>query len=240
MKKIVITRPHSDAKKLAKILDKQNIAYLIEPMLKIRLLYENEQSLKNELELNPQAIIITSKYAALALAKMSEIRNVKIIAVGKASAEYARNLGFENIDFAGGKADLLVNYIQCNYDPDNGNFLYVRGVDISQDITQRLGISDFAITSCIVYKAVSVRKFSENLKSEILHNNIESVLFFSQNTAKVYEKLAIKADLANNHNNITALCISKNVAESFIKLNWKNIRISRESNMANMLASIKL
>ena len=238
VKKIVITRPKSDSKKLAKILDKQDISYLIEPMLKIKLLYENEKLLQNELELKPQAIIITSKYAALALAKMSEIRNIKIIAVGKASAEYAKNLGFENIDFAGGTADLLINYINSNYTNKNGHFLYVRGVDISQDIAKRLEISEFRVNSCLIYKSAPARKLSDNLKSELTDNNIESVMFFSQNTAKAYEKLAVAADLAENHNNTSALCISKNVAGKLVKLNWKDITIAKEPHMEAMLASI--
>jgi len=238
VRKIVITRPKSDAKKMARILDKQDISYLIEPMLKIKLLYENEKSLQNELELKPQAIIITSKYAALALAKMTEIRNIKIIAVGKAGAEYAKSLGFENIDFAGGTADLLVNYINYNYNNRNGHFIYVRGVDISQDIAKILEISEFKVNSCLIYKSAPARKFSDSLKTELTDNNVESVMFFSQNTAQAYEKLAVAADLAGSHNNTSALCISKNVAGKLVKLNWKDIEIAKEPSMEAMLASI--
>ena len=225
-KTIVITRPKADARKLATTLEKKGFQCIVEPILSVRTLYENEKPIEYALDKKPQVIIVTSRHAVAALATMTGERNIPVVAVGRATADMAVNLGFRNVGFANGSANSLLAYVESYYSPKDGPLLYVRGRNISTDIAARLSHNNFMVDSVTLYQAKTARKLSAKLCEAILENSVEGIIFFSQNTLKAYAKLAIASDIAAAHNTITALCMSPKIAEKAASLlKWKKVEI---------------
>src|SRR5579871_1428610 len=134
MKTLVITRPGEDAGKLAATLGTYGFRCLIEPMLSIEPIPENEQLLAYALEREPQAIAVTSRHALSALARMTLLRHIPVIAVGDATAAHATKLGFTPVANAGGTAHTLVKYIEEHCPLSRGHVLYACGTDVSIDL----------------------------------------------------------------------------------------------------------
>jgi len=239
-KLIVITRPKPDADKLAALMSEQGFACLVEPLMEVAPEFRNAGSLEAALGNNPQAILVTSKNAVLAFARMSDIRNIRLIAVGKATADYAMQCGFSNIEFAGGTADALILYIRENCQASLGNLLYLRGYDITLDIAMILGGKGFVVDSVMLYRAKPIADISGKLFDAIKQKRVDGVVLFSQNTAKLYVKLIQKSGLSEFQQNITAICISKAVAERAELLGWKNIIVAAKPNLESVVASCGL
>jgi len=221
---LVITRPKEDAEKLAEALKEKGFHCIIEPVLSIKMLYRNVAALEQALTHKPQAIVATSKHAISAFAVMVRNRSIPVITVGKVTANYALSLGFKNVISANGNAKTLIAYIKKNNLPAKAPLLYIRGKDISTDIAAVLGKSDFIVESVILYKTIQANKFSARLCKAISEKKVNSVLFFSQNTVKTYAELAISSNIAVAHNQITALCMSRAIADKAASLlNWKKV-----------------
>ncbi len=221
---IVITRPKADALKLADSLKRKGFRCIIEPMLLIHTLHENAKSLEYALDRVPQAILVTSKHAITALSLMTQLRNIPIVAVGQATASRAANLGFENVDFASGTAHALIAHVANKYSPANGPLLYIRGVDVSVDIAAKLMQQDFIVDSITLYQAKPTHKLSDELRNALADGIVDSVLFFSQNTLKTYARLITANSLADAHTHITAICMSRAIADKAKSLlAWKEV-----------------
>ena len=229
METLVITRPKADAKKLSRRLMEKGFNCIVEPILSIRTLYENGRTLQYALERKPQAILVTSKYSVDALAAMTDERSIPIIAVGRATAEHALHLGFSQAVFAKGNAHSLITYVSGNYSPENGGMLYIRGIDISVDIAARLARNGFMVDSVTLYQAKAVKKLSEALCSAIREREVDGILFFSQNTVRAYADLAISGHIAEAHDTVIAMCMSRTIADKAATLlKWKEVTLFPE------------
>ncbi len=223
---VVITRPRADAEKLAASLGKKGLHCIIEPMLSVHTLYENAKQLEYALDRKPQAILATSKHAVVALALMTEIRSIPIVAVGESTARRAANLGFESVSFAHGTAHSLLAHVANAYSPAGGTILYARGVDISTDIAATLMHNDFTIDSVVLYQANPAKELSAEFSAAISSRSVHSILFFSQNTARTYAKLVRAEGLSDAHKNIIASCMSRAIANKARSLlAWKDVRL---------------
>lgn len=223
---LVITRPREDAKKLAARLKEKDFNCIIEPVLSIKTLHRNAPALERALQHKPQAILVTSKHAISAFATMTKNHNFPLICVGQITAEHARKLGFKNITSANGTAKALITYTEKHYLPARGPMLYIRGQDISTDIAGRLEESGFMVESVILYKAVQAKKLSKRLCKAIIDNKVNAIAFYSENTARTYAQLTTDAELEKPHQHITALCMSKAIADTTKKmLKWKKVTL---------------
>lgn len=222
---ILITRPKKDAEALAAILSKKGFNCIVEPILAIKL-YNHKTPLKKALEKKPQAIIATSKHAISAMAAITKVRSVPIVAIGPVSARHAVKLGFRHVATADGDATSLIAFIRKNYSPDKGGLLYIRGEEVSADIAEQLIKSRFAVNSVTLYKAEKIDKLSVRTCKAITEHKVDSVLFFSQNTVRTYAKLTRASNLSKIHNKITALCLSSAIAKEAKKLlPWKKVAL---------------
>ncbi len=238
MRTVVITRPLEDAAALAATLAAQGIHSLIEPMLTIEPLQENQAALEAALSRHPQAILATSRHAVSILARMTDNRHIPVLAVGTATAHHATSLGF-TAHAAGGTANALMDYVLCHCTPECGSLLYVRGDHISTDIANALTQKQCVVDSVIIYRATPAQHFSETLHHAFRDGKIDAVLFFSQRTAATYYNLATQDNLRDLHSTATALCISKDVADTLRDLPWKAIHIAQKPETESLIEMLK-
>lgn len=102
----LITRPREDAEALVAELNAAGIETFVEPLLNITTIAAAVAKLDKV-----QAILLTSRNGARALAEATEQRDAPIYAVGDATADAARELGFANVESASGDSAALAQLI---------------------------------------------------------------------------------------------------------------------------------
>lgn len=232
MKKILITRPETEIESLAVQLRKIGLEPINEPLLNIQPLYSNKKILEIALQKSPQAILVTSKQAITILADWDMPISHPFFVVGKATADYAAKLHFQCVAYCETASELPA-FLERHY--KGGHLLYIRGEDISIDLSAPLEQKGFSVDSVIVYRAIPKAALSKNIIEEITHHQIAGVLFFSQRTAEAYVYLAQLSGLTAAHNSMYALCISEAVAAKVAILPWQAVASAKAPDMEHII-----
>lgn len=236
MKRILITRPREQAEALAAKLEAKGYAPLIEPLLEVEIRTGNAMLLDVALMRNPLAILVTSRQAVEAAAKLSGRRDVPLLCVGEATADYAKEKGFTVAGFcetAAGLAELT----ESHFPP--GSLLYLRGEQVSRDLATELSPLGFTLSSLVLYRAVAATSLSDALCSSIAKGELAGALFFSQRTAEVYAELAQSHALESKHRALTAVCMSAPVSHKLSSLPWKSLKVAAKPDERNMLNALE-
>jgi uroporphyrinogen-III synthase len=204
----LLTRPRPDSKHLATLLRRQGIDSLIDPVINILPLADAALP-----PLAPiQALLLTSANGVRALAALLGAppvgRDKPLLAVGAATAETARAAGFHNIESAGGDVQTLAALAAKRLNPTDGPLLHIAGSRIAGDL------------------------------AALENGKIHMVLFFSPRSARGFVKLIIGAALESTLAQVSAICLSKAVADEAGKLTWRNIRVAAEPQQAALLDEV--
>jgi uroporphyrinogen-III synthase len=215
MNKLLITRPEPEASELAIKLTKKGFNCIKEPLFSVEFLINNLLCL----EISQHIIIFTSKNAIKAYCSANLNKQNQIITVGKITANYAKECGFTNIDYAEGNVISLLKLLQNSY--KNADIIYVRGEKITLDIAKH-----HLVKEIICYKTIPIESFSTNIINEIMLGNIRKTLFFSENTVTIFANLIEKHGLEKYVNKMQAICISDKIAERAKTMNWQEVIIT--------------
>lgn len=235
---LVITRPQEDAETLAALLGERGCQSLCEPMLSIEHIKVEKDTLDAVRGIPPKAIIITSKHAIAAFAEMTDERSIPIIAAGKMTAEHAQRLGFTQVMLGGGTAHAVIQYIKAHFEPRDGVFLYLRGKHVSTDMAMALSRHSFKTVSLVVYDSKKAERLSAHLTDALKEHAVSAILFFSLRTASHYAHLAQQFGLTELHGEVSAICMSKRIAESLHAAGFGKILTASLPDMPGMLALI--
>jgi uroporphyrinogen-III synthase len=173
-----------------------------------------------------QAVLATSTNGMTALARQTEIRDVKLLAVGDATAKAARDLGFSDVESAGADSGALSDLTILHCDPAVGRLLHVAGGHVAGTFPETLRQAGFAIDSVVLYEARTPEALAEETIRQIAAHDIAALLFYSPRTAETFVKLAVKAGLADNCAAMVAVCLSPAVAEAAAAIGWQNVSIA--------------
>ncbi len=251
IKKIIITRPETDAKAFATALSTQNIEGIIEPLSHIE--YEKAASLPPHFD----AIVVTSRHALLSPLAQTLARNVPLFVVGESSAKLAYTLGFTDIHMAGENVEALATYIRRHCEEalppkqsslvtrkDSGllrpeslamTFLYLRGTHIHHDLAKLL--PNFTIEERIVYTTHLMPELSPECVRALCERQLSGVAFFSTRHAEHFITLCNHHKL-EPYSDLTAYCMSAAIAAPIKNHPWKNVVISPSQNAASMVEVI--
>ncbi|HEX3500031.1 MAG TPA: uroporphyrinogen-III synthase, partial [Stellaceae bacterium] len=136
----LITRPIEDAGTLAAALAARGVTAVSEPLLAIRQRAGARVALAGL-----QAVLLTSANGARALGRVTTRRDLAILAVGDATAQTARALGFSEIASAGGDVEDLARLAVARLDPGAGALLHVAGSVVAGDLAGRLAAAGFRV-----------------------------------------------------------------------------------------------
>lgn len=181
---------------------------------------------------NVQAILVTSSNAPRLTKFCPEAFAIPVYAVGDATANAAREIGFEDVISAGGDASALAVLVADRLKKENGALLHLRGTEVAGDVTGFLNSCGFETRAQIVYETVDCAEFKEKLP-EILAQNSGFVLFHSPKGAQRFAAVARDAKLEN----WCALGISEAAITpiSTEKWQWAEIMFAQEPNEESML-----
>ena len=146
--RVLVTRPREDAERLAAQLEARGHAMRHRTDLHDRTVPETPLDLDGV-----QALLLTSANGARAFGMRSRRRDLRVFAVGDATAEAARALGFADVESAGGDVDDLVRLARARAQPDAGALLHVAGSAVAGDLAGQLGADGFDVRRAVLYRA---------------------------------------------------------------------------------------
>ncbi|MFW0777349.1 MAG: uroporphyrinogen-III synthase [Rickettsiales bacterium] len=236
-KTILITRGVSDGEELHEQLQELGHRVIHEPLTEIFLNHTVRQELQQSLQNEPDAIILTSRYGARALAALTEIRDLALLCVGDATAEAARSVGFTRVSTAGGTADDLVTYILDAYDSDS-RLIYGSAVHVRTDLEAELGAYGMEVQRVVLYEATASEALSDTLIEQLKREQVDAVTFLSQRSVDIFLKLLANTDVSNATDHMEAYCLSEAVAMPLQDSQWKSIIIAPEPTLASLISTI--
>lgn len=226
----LVTRPREESESLAAALAVRGIDAVIEPLIEVRCRAAPAPDLNGV-----QAILCTSASGVRALAGASRTRDIRLFAVGDATAGHALAAGFTAVESAGGDVADLARLAGRQLDPKDGRLLHVAGSVVAGDLAGALRAQGFIIERSVLYEAQPATGLSSAAVLALHSEAIGFALFFSPRTAATFVRLAGLAEVAECCAIITALSISPAVDTALGSLAWRERRVAERPNQPAML-----
>lgn len=234
--RLLITRPKEDAEPLAKILRDKGHEPVLFPLLTIKPEAEGASQLKTFKDEDVQALLVTSANGMRHFARADKRRNFKIMAVGDATGEAAREAGFKEIECASGDVDGLAKMVKEKCDPKKGTLLHVAGSRLAGDLKGMLEKDGFTYARVVLYSADKTTELSLTLSQEIKAGKIDGVLLYSPRTSTAFAELARKGGVQGHLKNMTAYCLSDAVAKNLDGTTFKEVKTAKTPDQAALLS----
>ncbi len=228
--RILVTRPGEEGEALAERLSGLGHQPLLEPLLEIRF--------REGPPLDPagaQAILLTSRNGARALARRMTGRALPVLAVGDSTAEAARALGFATVFSAGGNVDDLARLVQARLRPEAGRLLHPAASVTAGDLAGQLEAAGFQVCREVLYEAVPATALSSECVAALGQGRLDAAVFFSPRTGTTFVRLARSAQLEPAFRRIVALALSPAVKAAVEGLPWRAVEAAARPVEAAML-----
>ena len=222
-KKIVITRPMLQSDRFKRQLidagvDKNQL--IVSPVIEIK-------KVNNEPKIEKNSIILFTSENAVLNWDCTNKNKFSCYCVGLNTTNSAKKLGL-NSKFLGKDIKSFVK----NFPQDGKNeYHYLRGEDITFDLSSSLKRMGLKIRETIVYKQLS-KNLSDQAKLSLQSNEETTIIVFSNLSA-----LAILNDLDKiKLSNTEFLCLSANIEKTLKTRGIKNTRISNQPTVENLIS----
>lgn len=146
---VLVTRAAEQAGATARRLRERGHIPVIAPLVRI-------EQLSAVIESDAQAILVTSRNGAAALAAVNTVRTTTVLAVGDATAADLRGVGYANVHSAGGDAEALAHLAVRLLDPSNGPVVHARGAEIRHSPLAFLRQAGFQTIESILYRTLPI------------------------------------------------------------------------------------
>jgi uroporphyrinogen-III synthase len=236
--RLLVTRPKEDAASLVALLKEKGHEPVLFPLLEIVAQPDGAKQLKEYKVSDIQALLVTSANGVRAFAQVDKRRSFYVLAVGAASAEAARLVGFKHVENAEGDVLSLEKLVRAKCKPEKGKLLHIAGSSVAGDLKGLLEKDGFDFDRVVLYRADKVTKFSDALKADIKAGKIDGALLYSPRTADTFAQLIEQADLKNDIKNMFAYGLSAAVASKIEHLAFKDIKIAATPDQEALLTII--
>ncbi|UTW55302.1 uroporphyrinogen-III synthase [Kordiimonas sp. SCSIO 12610] len=232
MTSVLLTRPEHLAQTSITKLEKLGYKALNCPLVEI-------VPVRIKAPISAQNIIVTSQNGVDH--GLIHIKNYElpIFAVGEKTAERAKELGFKNIFTGKGNGEDLANQIieVTKKSSRPGSFVHLCGSEIAFDISQALNQAKLEASIVNVYKTIAHSNFPSAIENALKNNEIETVLFYSVQTATIFEKIINGLGYKKLLEKMTAISLSTRI-NSYLEGAWHTRKIAatpKESSLFEML-----
>jgi uroporphyrinogen-III synthase len=222
--------------KLAGVLEQMGHEATVDPLLSVS--FEDGETIDLE---DAQAVIATSRNALRALKAspaLADARALPLFAVGRATAEEARALGFETVITGAGTAAELVTHIVSALEPAAGLVVHLAGDTLARNLKGELEAHGFRVRQQVVYRMVPARWLGEETVEQLATGEIEGVILMSPRTAAVYAGLIQKQGLTTPVRELPHFCLSEAVARRLQPLGEVDLQIAPAPRLEELLALI--
>ena len=229
----LVTRPAEDAEPLCRRLRALFIEPVAEPLMAIEPVGGGALDLAGV-----QAVLLTSRNGARALAAATAVRDVAVLAVGEATAETARARGFANVLSAGGAARDLARLAGARLDPDGGRLIHAAGETLAHDLAATLSAGGFTVDRAMLYKAVPATALTASTSALISEARLAMALFFSPRTAAVFRALARAHEIEAACAAIRAVFLSSAASHAARALPWRGTWCAARPDMPSFIEAV--
>lgn len=185
-----------------------------------------------------QGLIATSRNALKSFALPRLVLDLPLFAVGPATAELARVLGFRHVVEGPGSGRGLAEAIRREAVPGGGDLVHLAGETLAFDLAAALAPSGLQVRVVAVYRTEPVAALPEVAVEAMRDGTIDGVVLMSPRTAMVYAALIQAAALAGAATNVRHFCLSEAVAQELGPLAAVPAAVARAPNLQEMLALI--
>ncbi|MBW8727559.1 MAG: uroporphyrinogen-III synthase [Inquilinus limosus] len=231
MTRWLVTRPREEAERFADAMRDRGLDPVVAPILEIEPVDPGPIDLADV-----QAVLATSRNGIDAFARRVARRDLPVLAVGDATAELARALGFRTVASAAGDGDDLAELARARLDPAGGVLLHPSGEDVARDLTDLL--AGFTVRRIVLYRARPAAELPPAAVAALADPGLAGVVFFSPRTAKVFATLAARVELTHRLAGLTAVCLSPAVAQALDPSPWRAVRIADRPDSPSLLARL--
>ena len=215
---ILLTRPLEDSKDL--ILKFKSLGHQVSHLPVINIEKKDyEEPNYNEFK----GIVFTSSNAIKNLDISKIDKGIFCFCVGNATEKIAKQKGFQNIFTAEGNVLNLKEIILQNFDPKNGNLLYISGEIISNELDKELKSEGYSMKRVVNYSVNSNEKLSDEFVEQLKTSIPEIVFIYSENSARSYLNLLKKYNLIDNWMNTNLMCLGEKTSSVLNEIKWKKI-----------------
>lgn len=236
--RVLVTRPEPDALKLKGLLEQRGHEAVVEPLLAVS--FENCEPIELE---GVTTLIATSRNGLRALRHadlLGEARGLPVFAVGGATAEEARRMGFRRIIKGPGVASALAPLIASTLDPAEEVILHLAGERLAVDIARELEEQGFRASKVAAYRMEPAAALSEAVREALATGDIEAVLLMSADTAAVWARLVARHHLGDVVREVPHLCLSSVIASRLKGLGTIPVEVAEQPTLEEMLALVDL
>ena len=215
---ILLTRPLEDSKDL--IMRFKELGHQVSHLPVITIEKKDYEDLNyNEFK----GIIFTSSNAIKNLDISKINKDIFCFCVGNATEKIAKEKGFQNIFTAEGNVSNLKEIIIQNFDPQNGNLLYISGELVSYDLDKELKIEGYYVKRIINYSVISNEELSNEFVEQLKNSIPEIVFIYSENSARSFLNLLKKYNLIDNWMDTNLMCLGEKSSAVLNEIKWKKI-----------------
>jgi uroporphyrinogen-III synthase len=205
--RLIVTRPLPEGERTATALRRRGHQVLLAPLMRV-------EAVAADLTGQWAAVIVTSANApgALMPAERASLIGLPLFAVGRRSAEAAREAGFTAVQSAEGDVNDLLRLLAERFAGTSAPLLYLAGEDRAADLPGELARRGIVVKTAVVYRAVTTG-FPPALIAALEAGAVDAVLHYSRRSADNYLAGARAAGLLDRALSPRQICLSPQVAE---------------------------
>ena len=209
---ILITRPQDDAADLKASIEALGCRVSLAPLIRIDLQVIPERALDGL-----GALVATSRNGLKALAQSPALPHAKqrtLYAVGAATAELGRQIGFETVIAGPGTATGLVPLIAGDRLAMAGGVGHLAGDHIAFDLTAALREHGITCRTILAYRSVAAETLAPEVAADIVAGRIDAVVLMSPRTARSWNAVIARLPPDPDREKLIHICLSDAVAEA--------------------------
>ena len=232
--RLVVTRPQADSERTAAALRARGHEVLVAPLLRVEPVAGNFSG-------GWGGVIITSANAPGAIADNpagKALFKLPLFAVGRRSADAARQASFSNVTAAGGDVRDLVKLIAERHADASAPLLYLAGEDRAADLVAELAVHGVAAELAVVYRAGSA-PFPPELTAALEAGDVDGVLHFSRRSAENYIAGARQAGIIEQALEVRHFCLARPIAEPLSGAGAGSIAVAKRPDEAALLGLLQ-
>jgi uroporphyrinogen-III synthase len=235
---VLVTRPEPDSIKLVGLLQKRGHTAQAAPLSSFVPLGLDAEALDGV-----TALIATSRNALRAIVgsdALQSARGLTVFAVGDATAEEARRMGFARVVKGPGTATGLGPLVASLVDPAEDLLLHLAGARMAHDLASELGQLGVRAETRVVYRMDHASRLPPPVVEAISGGHVDAVLLMSPDAAATWTRLIGVQALDQAVRPILHLCLSEGVARRLSKLTGIDVETAPRPTLEEMLALVDL
>lgn len=234
---VIVTRPASGKDMFSRTLQERGYRVVHEPLTHVVLRHDAQPLLARAIEEEPEAVLLTSRHGAQALAALTELRDLPLLCVGEATANAAKAHGFTRVSATGSVSRQMAEHVLASYDA-GARFLYVSAHHVSTNLAAALSRQGMRMQRVVLYEAVAARQLSETLAEQMRREPMDAATFLSLRAAQIFTRLIAEAGLQDALRHMRAFALSEPIAAALREAPWKGVHAAGKPTLASLAACV--